>query len=163
MSFPKHEAARPRKGKKQPLPAATETAAKLVVTGPMSDHTGEPRSMQHDINHVAGMDGIEGSLDNLVGAVSRLTNDDHYVTLSVSQGSNTNPVQLTLSGNSYDDTMDRLVTAFERIADSVAKLAGLTRPRLEEWHHQDAYEPRYHDVPGGEAPGPASTPSVHGK
>jgi len=43
----------------------------------------------------------------------------------------------------------------ERIADSVAKLAGLTRPRLESWHEQDAYEPRYKDAAcDGGAPGP---------
>jgi hypothetical protein len=51
--------------------------------------------------------------------------------------------------------MDRLVTAFERIADSVAKLAGLTRPRLESWHEQDQYEPRSKNIAvDGGAPGP---------
>jgi hypothetical protein len=155
MTFPKHEATtRPRKGKKQSLPAALETAPSVVVTGPMSERTGEPRSMQHEINHVAGMDGIEGSLDNLVTAVCRLTHDDNTVGVRIGQNRYGLPVKLTLHSNDEDDTLDRLVTAFERIADSVAKLAGLTRPRLEEWHHQDAYEPRYHDVPGGEAPGP---------
>ena len=53
------------------------------------------------------------------------------------------PVKVTLSDNDNDDAMDRFVTALERIADSVAKLAGLSRPRLESWHEQDEYEPRY--------------------
>ena len=35
--------------------------------------------------------------------------------------------------------MDRFITAVERIADSLARLAGLSRPRLEAWHEQDEY------------------------
>ena len=51
--------------------------------------------------------------------------------------------------------MGRLVAAFERIADSVAKLAGLNRPRLESWHEQCEYEPRYKDIAcDGGAAGP---------
>jgi hypothetical protein len=51
--------------------------------------------------------------------------------------------------------MGRWVTAIERIADAVAKLAGLSRPRLESWHEQDEYEPRHKDIAvEGGAPGP---------
>jgi hypothetical protein len=65
------------------------------------------------------------------------------------------PVTLTLAANDYDDTMERFVTALERIADSAAKLAGLTRPRLESWHEQEEYTPRLKDVAcDGGAPGP---------
>jgi hypothetical protein len=150
-AIPKHERA-PRKTSKKPQPT-TESTTKVEVNGPMGDY-GHYRSMQHDINHVAGMDGIEGSLDNLVSVVARLTHDDHSVGVSIGQNQYSGPVQITLADNDNSDTMGRLVTAVERIADSVAKLAGLSRPRLEEWHHQDAYEPRYCDAPGGEAPGP---------
>ena len=79
----------------------------------------------------------------------------YTVSLSVGQGSNTNPIKLTLSDNEYEDTMDRLVTAFERIADSVARLAGLSRPRLEHWHEQNEYTPLYRDSAcDGGVPGP---------
>lgn len=54
-----------------------------------------------------------------------------------------------------------MVTAFERIADSVARLAGLPRPRLESWHEQDVYEPRYKDVSvDGGAPGPKASTRI---
>jgi hypothetical protein len=118
--------------------------------------------MQHDINYVKGLDGIEGSFDNLVSAVYRRTHDDHSVGVTVCQNQYGSPIKLTLASDDEEDTLPRLVTAMERIADSIAKLAGLSRPRLEEWHHQDDYEQRYHDAPGGEAPGPkvaeAATP-----
>jgi hypothetical protein len=157
--IPKHEPTKSkRNGAKKPQQAAAETVMNVIATGPKSKWTGEDGSMQHDINHVAGLSGIEQSLDCLVDVVARLTHDDRAVTLSVSQGSNTNPVQLTLSGNDYDDTMGRLVDAVERIADSIAKLAGLSRPRLESWHEQDSYVPRYRDIAcDGGAPGPAQT------
>ena len=101
------------------------------------------------------MDGIEGSLDNLVSAVARLTHDDHTVGLALCQHQYGAPIKLTLAENDNDDTMGRFVTALERIADSVAKLAGLTRPRLESWHEQEEYEPRYKDVAcDGGGPGP---------
>jgi hypothetical protein len=135
-----------RKGvKKQPQPAPQQTP--LVLTGPPDPdapwHQG--RSIQHDINHVAGLGAVATHLDWIGDAVARLTSD---------------PVKITLADNDYGDTMDRLITAFERIADSVAKLAGLNRPRLESWHEQDEYAPRYKDVAcDGGAPGPA-TPTV---
>lgn len=84
MSVIKHERA-PRKAKKTQQPPASENITNVVATGPMSEHTGQPRSMQHEINHVAGLDRIEGSLDNLVSVVERLTHEDHAVSLSVSQ------------------------------------------------------------------------------
>jgi hypothetical protein len=107
------------------------------------------------------LDGVEASLDYVARVISRITSDDHTVGLSVGQGANTNPIKLTLADNDFDDTMNRLVTAFERIADSVAKLAGLNRPRLESWHEQDAYVPRYKDIAvDGGAPVPkASRPA----
>jgi hypothetical protein len=148
-TIPKHESA-PRKKKtpQQPPQPPTDGITKIAVTGPMSDHSGHHRSMQHDINHVAGMDGIEGSLDNLVSVVKRLTLDDHSVGVTVCQNQYGGPIKLAMSDGDGEDMMDRLVAAFERIADSVAKLAGLNRPRLESWHDQDSYEPRYKDGGG---------------
>jgi hypothetical protein len=147
--FPKHEAT-PRK-RKQPQPAVTTApVAPVVITGPPA-WPATP-SIQHDINHVAGLAGIEQSLDCLVSAVQRLTSDDFD--LSLSTGRRTDPVKITLADNDYSDTMERLTTAFERIADAVAKLAGLGRPRLEQWH-EDVYETRYKDTAcDGGAPGP---------
>jgi hypothetical protein len=155
-AIPKHERA-PRKVKRTQSPLA-ENVTKVVVTGPDFHHTAPSRAMQHDINHVAGLSDVEASLDWIAEGIKRLTHADHAVSLSVSQGPNTNPVQLTLAGNDYDDTMGQLVTAVERIADSLARLAGLTRPRLESWHEQEEYEPRYKDIAcDGGAPGPAHT------
>jgi len=150
-TFPKHEVTkRTAKPKKEPV----AEPVKVVLTGPATSHMPSP-SMQHDINHVAGLSDVEESLDWIARSLSRLTDDDHAVGLSLAQGDNTYPVKITLADNIQDDTMDRLVTAFERIADSVAKLAGLSRPRLESWHEQDEYEPRYKDTAcDGGAPGP---------
>jgi hypothetical protein len=155
-TIPKYEPARARKSKKQqPQPDSAPNPANVVVTGPLSDSGTTYRSLQHSINHVAGMDGIEGSLDNLVGVVARLTHDDHSVGVTVCQNQYGQPVRLALAESDGSDMTDRFVTALERIADSVAKLAGLTRPRLESWHEQDEYEPRFKDIAvDGGAPGP---------
>ena len=140
----------PTKPKKQPV----AEPVKVVLTGPESGYPPSP-SLQHDINHVAGMEGVEESLDWIARGISRLTSDDFTVNLSLGQGGNTNPVKLTLADDDSGDTMDRLVLALERIADAVAKLAGLSRPRLESWHEQVEYEPRYKDIAvDGGAPGP---------
>jgi hypothetical protein len=148
-----HKPTAPRKGTKK-QPQSQPEQQPLVVTGPPHAHPYGTPSIQHDINHVQGLSGIEESLDCLVSAVNRITSDDFD--LSLSTGRATNPVKITLADDDYSDTMGRLVTAFERIADSVAKLAGLSRPRLESWHEQDAYEPRYKDVAvDGGVPGPA--------
>jgi len=145
-----------RKGSKAPTKKKEQPAAathNVVVTGP--DIEGRRPSMQHDINHVAGLAGVEESLDWIARGISKLTSDDSSVGLALCQNLYGKPVQLTLSSNDYDDTMGRLVTALERIADSVSKLAGLTRPRLESWHEQDEYEPRYKDIAvDGGAAGP---------
>jgi hypothetical protein len=142
-----------RKAKEAPTPA------RVVVTGPDTGASYlSSLAMQHDINHVAGLAGIEQSLDWIARALSHLTSNEHTVGLSVGQGMNTNPIKLTLSDNDYEDTMDRLVTALERIADSVAKLAGFSRPRLEHWHEQDDYTPRYRNSAyDGGLPGPKAT------
>src|SRR5579862_5193742 len=141
---------------KQPKAAKKpeDNVTKVVVSGPDTGHTPSP-AMQHDINHVAGIDGIEASLDWIAQGITRLTSDGFGVHLTVAQGSNIHPIKVTLADNDFDDTMDRFVTAVERIADSVAKLAGLSRPRLESWHEQVEYEPRYKDIAvDGGAPGP---------
>jgi hypothetical protein len=111
--------------------------------------------MQHEINHVAGLDGVEQSLDWIAQGVSALTSDDTTVGVSIGQNRYSGPVQIALAANDSDDTMDRLVTALERIADAVAKLAGLSRPRLETWQEQGGYVPRFKDIAvDGGAPGP---------
>jgi hypothetical protein len=141
-----------RKSKKQSQPQP-ETQP-LVVTGPTVPNGIYPSTpgIQHDINHVQGLAGIEASLDGLASAVYRITSDAG-ISLSTVHGAD--PVKITLADDDYSDTMGRLLTAFERIADSIAKLAGLNRPRLESWHEQDEYEPRYKDVAcDGGAPGP---------
>ena len=110
---------------------------------------------QHDINYVHGLGGVEASLDFIARALYHLNNPEHEINLSLGQGFNVNPVKITLADNDFDDTMDRLVIAVERIADSLAKMAGLTRPRLESWHEQSEYTPRYRDqAENGGAPGP---------
>ena len=66
------------------------------------------------------------------------------------------PMKLTFADDDVEDAMSRFLSAFERIADSLAKLAGLSRPRLEHWYEQDEYEPRYKSSAcDGGAPGPA--------
>jgi hypothetical protein len=154
--IPKHERKKRRTKPPQPQPA-TQTP-QLVITGPVPPSGIYPStpSIQHEINHVAGLAGIEQSLDCLVSAVARLTSDEHNIGLCTSEG--TYPVKITLGENIHDDTLDRLITAFERIADSVAKLAGFTRPRLESWHEQEEYTPRFKDVAcDGGAPGPKTS------
>jgi hypothetical protein len=104
---------------------------------------------------VSGLADVATHLDWIGDAVARLTHDDHSVGVSVCQNRYGGPIQITPTDEDGNSTMDRLVTAMERIADSVAKLAGLTRPRLESWHEQDEYEPRYKDIAvDGGAPGP---------
>jgi hypothetical protein len=146
----------PRKAVKGPSnpkkPPVTEPV-KVILTGPDKGY-GTP-SIQHDINHVAGLDGVEQSLDWIAQGVSALTSDDRTVGVSIGQNRYSGPVQLTLTDDDGNCMTERLVTAFERIADSVAKLAGLSRPRLESWQEQDGYEPRYKDIAvDGGAPGP---------
>src|SRR5690349_16882591 len=123
MGYLKHESK--GKGRQAPKPKKQESPepSTVALTGP------ESRSMQHEVNYVQGIDGVEVALDGIANGIGRLTNEDFPVHLILAQGSNTNPVQITLKSNDYDDTMDRLVTALERIADSIARLAGLSRPR----------------------------------
>lgn len=140
-----------RQAKKREPKKVNETLSRIVVTGPDAGHP----SIQHDINHVAGLDGVEQSLDWIARSLSQLTSDDHTVGVVLGQNRYAGPVKITFADNDEEDTVNRLVTAFERIADSVAKLAGLSRPRLESWHEQDEYEPRYKDIAvDGGAPGP---------
>jgi hypothetical protein len=133
-----------------------EEPTRVVVTGPDEAATTPTPPLQHEINYVAGMDGVEQSLDWIAKGLSRLTSDDHVVGLSVGQGQNISPIKLTFAENDYDDTMDRFVSAVERIADSLARLAGLSRPRLERWYEPDEYKPRFRDSAcDGGAPGVA--------
>ena len=123
----------------------------VVVTGPDSPSHMPTPSLQHDINYVSGMGGIEESLDWIARGIEKLTSDEHSISLSAQY-----PIRLTLAANDEEDTLDRLVAAVERIADSLARLAGLSRPRLERWYEQDEYTPRYRDIAAdGGAPGPA--------
>src|ERR1700675_2435497 len=130
MHYLKHNEGKQRKKPESKKPQQPQQPNTVVLVGPDSGYPPSP-SLQHDINHVAGLDGVEASLDWIAHGLGNLGNDEHTIHLSVGQGSNTNPIQLTLANNDYDATIDLLFTAFERIADSVAKLAGLNRPRLE--------------------------------
>jgi hypothetical protein len=153
MGVIKHEPRKPRA--KKPTKTNMEQPVKVVVSGPASDYS-RTASMQHDINHIGGLGDVEISLDEIARALYRLTGEDHAV--SIYTGRNGYPVKLALTDTDGNDVMDRLVEAIERIADSVAKLAGLSRPRLESWHEQDAYQPRYKDVAvDGGAPGPKNS------
>jgi hypothetical protein len=159
-TYLKHKDGQPAKKRASKQPPQPQQPNTVVLTGPEHPpHLSTP-SIQHDINHVAGIAGIEESLDYIARQVGRLSNDENSVGLSLGQGEHTYPIKLTLAENDFDDTMDRLVTAFERIADSVAKLAGLNRPRLESWHDQDEYVPRYRDSAcDGGVPGPKKDPA----
>lgn len=158
--IPKHEAT-PGKGKpngKTAKCSTAETITKVVLQGPDVPFGTHRPSMQHDINHVEGLSGVEESLDWIAKGIGKLTNQDQGIHLTLAQGEGILPVKITLADNDSEDTMGRLVTAFERIADSVAKLAGLSRPRLEWWHEQEAYQPPFRDsVPDGGLPGPKAT------
>jgi hypothetical protein len=139
-------------GPSKPKPQPVAQPVKAVLAGPDTEFM---QRMQHDINHAAGLADVEESLDWIAKGIGRLTNDEACVNLALSTGFSDIPVKLTLASNDTDDTLDRLVTAFERIADSVAKLAGLSRPRLETWQEQDGYEPRHKAAAAdGGAPGP---------
>jgi hypothetical protein len=158
MAFLKHNGGS-GKGKPRVKKPESNGSVNVVVSGPGVETHGIAPSMQHDINHVAGLSGVEESLDWIARALDRLTggltNGEHDFSLTSTAG----PVKLTLVVSDEDDTMDRFITALERIADSVAKLAGLTRPRLESWHEQDEYNPRFKDVAcDGGAPGPKDGP-----
>lgn len=160
-TIPKHERA-PRKVKKQSQSHPTIAESHVVVTGGMDPSAPFfERAIQHDINHVEGLGNVAEKLDWIGDAIARLSHDDTNVGVAVCQNQYGGPVKLTLAENDNDDTMGRFVTALERIADSVAKLAGLTRPRLESWHEQDEYEPRYKAVAcDGGAPGPKIADAV---
>jgi hypothetical protein len=157
MGYLKQNEVKPSKSKKPPK--KREDAKKpepvcVAVTGPETPGSSHAESLQHDINHVAGLIDIRDSLESIANGLSRLTSDAHDIQVSARYGA---PVRLTLADNDEEDTMGRFVTAFERIADSVARLAGLSRPRLESWHEQCEYEPRYKSIAcDGGAPGPAA-------
>lgn len=154
MAYLKHNS-KNGNGKQSKQAKKPEVPTRVVVSGPdVPGHMHTP-SMQHDINHVAGLGDVATHLDWIGDAIARLTSDDTTVGLALCQNRYGGPIKLTLSDNDEEDTMDRLVTAFERIADSVARLAGLSRPRLERWYEQDEYTPRYKDIAcDGGAPGP---------
>jgi hypothetical protein len=116
----KHEPA-PRKGKKQPQSQPQVEPQLHVVTGPpnpLAPFHAE-RSIQHDINHVAGLAGIEQSLDDMTSALYRITSDSHDFSLSTAH--NADPVKITLADNDYSDTMDRLITAFRLLSVSLTQ------------------------------------------
>lgn len=129
-------------------------ALKVEVTG-VDDPIRRYTSIQHDINYVGGLDGIEQSLDWIARGLEKLTSDECSVTVSATTNFNSEPIKITLAPNDYDDMMDRFVAAVERIADSMARLAGLNRPRLERWYEQDEYTPRHKlDMGNSGATGP---------
>jgi len=139
--FPKLEPDQPKKPKKGKTNPPVES-------GPAPTH-------QHDINYVRGLVDVATNLDWIGDAVASLTADGNFVGLSVCQNRYGGPIQLTATDEEGNDVMERLVTAMERIADSLAKVGGLTRPRLESWHEQKEYEPRFKDIAcDGGAPGP---------
>jgi hypothetical protein len=142
------------KGPKKSKPAkqvAPPEPVRVVVTGPDVPQYKSSPALQHDINYVAGLGGIEQALDAMTAGINPLTD------IRLSTGFDS-PVKVTLADNDNDDALERLLTAAERIADSLARVAGLSRPRLEQWHEQCEYEPRYRSSAcDGGAPGPAKT------
>ncbi len=125
----------------------------VVVTG-ADVPPGTPNPpLQHDINYVAGLIDIRDSLDWIAKGLMRLTSDEHNIHLAPDYG--TAPLKLTLADNDEEEAMEGFITAVERMADALARLAGLSRPRLESWHEQEEYEPRYKSIAcDGGAPGP---------
>ena len=87
--------------------------------------------------------GIEESLDWTARGLAEFTAEDNSISLCTAR--NIATVKITLATDDYndDETMSRLVMAVERIADSLGRLAGLSRPRLESWREQEEYEPRH--------------------
>lgn len=145
--IPRHEPAK-RKTKEATQPAPIDRAAEYAE----SDY-------RHSGCVEEALDGLTSVLSTWVTQErdgengSPLYTGPHNYPVKVAL--DTDPVKITLAANDDEDTLDRLVTAFERIADAVAKLAGLSRPRLESWHEQVEYEPRYKDIAvDGGAPGP---------
>ena len=133
-----------------------------MLTGPDTGY-GTP-SVQHDINHFAGLADIQESLDWIAKGIGKLTHDDHTVGLALCQNLYGSPVRLALCDSDGSEMTDRVVDSLERIAASIARLAGLNRPRLESWHEQCEYEPRYKAVAcDGGAPGPKETLQVADK
>jgi hypothetical protein len=142
VKIPKHEPSKKTKGKRLTLADVPHADPAFV-----------------DVTSVAdALDGLTNVISTYVtnereganGASLYTSPDGNPVKVALND-----PVTITLAANDYDDTMDRFVTALERIADSVAKLAGLGRPRLESWHEQEEYQPRYKAVAcDGGAPGP---------
>lgn len=152
-TYLKHKDGQPAKKRQSKQTAQPQPPSTVVLTGP-EQHLSSP-SMQHDINHVEGMGDVATHLDWIGDAVARLTHDGNSVGVAVCQNRYGGPIQITPTDEDGNGTMDRLVTALERIADSVARLAGLNRPRLESWHEQNEYVPRYKETAcDGGAPGP---------
>ena len=138
MTIAKHEVVKaPRKGTtKQPQPQPPQQP--VIVTGPGKEYPHSTPSIQHDINHVAGLAGIEESLDALTSAVSRITGADQAIGLTTGHG--IDPVKITLVDDIYEDgPLATLTQAVARIADSLAKIAGLNRPRLERWNESSKW------------------------
>ena len=136
--FPKHDAGQTKACKRKPQPAHAPIAPEttVVLRGPQQGTFDNPGSMQHDINHVAGMSGIEESLDSIASGLYRITSDDHAI--SISSGGCV-PVKITFSDHDGDTD---LTYAIQRIADSLAKLAGLNLTPLEpEWSRHAAGQP----------------------
>ena len=100
----KHE--RQPKRTKTPKRAEEQQSMKVGVSGPdVPGHAPNP-SLQHDINHVAGLGDIEESLDWIARGIGKLTSDEHTITLNLSTGYRTDPIRVTLEPNDYDDTLD---------------------------------------------------------
>lgn len=108
---------------------------------------------QHEIKYVAGLGGIEQSLDWIARGISALTGDANSVSINNGYGP---ALKIALAENEEDDALYDLTTALQRIADAVAMMAGLSRPRLERWHEQEEYEPQCRSSAcDGGAPGPS--------
>jgi hypothetical protein len=152
-TYLKHKEGQPARKRQPKQSTQPQPSTTVVLSGP--DGSQPSPSIQHNIKHLAGLAGIEESLDWIAQGISTLTSGERAVSLSIGRGEDAYPVKVTLAGNDYDDSLDRLTTALERIADSVAKFAGLTRPRLEHWHEQEEYTPRFRgSACDGGAPGP---------
>src|ERR1700691_1788336 len=108
MTVPKHEATKKREKK----PAQPQQPNAVVVTGPDSGYRPSP-SMQHDINHVAGLADVEESSAWIARAFSQLTSEERTMGLSLGQQSHTDPAKVTLADKEHDDTTGALVTALD--------------------------------------------------
>jgi len=122
-AIPTHESNRKTKRKK--------TQLTLADMPHVQSQPAQPPIVRVDVD----MSGVEAELANLAHSlksyvVNSYDGEHKLKVFTGPSGGGYHPVLLEFQGESQD-ALERIAVAFERIADSAAKFAGLTRPRLE--------------------------------